>query len=260
MTVMEWAERTYEGADGRSYATLIHGGAVSLELRELTVEHLFTPFQFDGEGRTPSRDYRTLSGMVVLRDQSIHVAGVQHATVSEVPVSITGYDEEAPKGGAGWTDRARRGWPCNLGTFFDEKQDAYRWFCTAYMSAGFFDKLIDLHHSGRLRTLKLNLKLDLFVEAIRRYLPDPVTDFYLVPEKGDVKTPSTALGFVEDVDVVETTISLQPLDMISDEAAPVPSDAAARPDHDKRVETLEHDLTELKNVVDELKKRSWWRP
>jgi hypothetical protein len=256
---MEWAERTYEGPDGRSYATLIHGGAISLELRELTVEHLFTPFQFDGESRTSSRDYCTLSGMGVLREQSIHVVGVQNATASEVPVSIAGYDEVAPRGGAAWTDRARRGWPCNLGTFFDEKQDGYRWFCTAYMSAPFFDRLLALHHSGRLSTLRLNLKFDIFVEAIRRYLPDPVSDFYLVPEKGDVKSPSTALGFVQDVDVVETTVTLQPLDQIRDETAAAPREDDAEQERDKRVETLERDLAELKSAMEDLKRRSRWR-
>jgi hypothetical protein len=259
MAVIEWSERTYEGPDGRSYATLIHGGAISLELRELAVEHLFTPFQLDGENRTPSRDYCTLSGMGVLRDQSIHVVGVQNATVSEVPVSITGYDEEAPKGGASWTDRARRGWPCNLKTFFDEKQDAYRWFCTVYISAAFFDKLFDLHHSGRLCTLRLNLKFDIFVEAIRRYLPDPVSDFYLAPEKGNVKSPSTALGFVEDIDVVETTVRLQPLDLIPDGKIPVLGDDDDAQNHDKRVEALGRDLADLKSAVEELKKRTRWR-
>ena len=49
MTAMEWAERTYEGPDGKSYATLISGGAMSVELHDLTVEHIFTPFQLDGE-------------------------------------------------------------------------------------------------------------------------------------------------------------------------------------------------------------------
>jgi hypothetical protein len=255
MAVMEWAERTYEGPDGKSYATLIHGGAMSLELRELTVEHLFTPFQVDGENKTASRDYCTLSGMGFLREQLIHVVGVQEATTTELPVSITGYDEEAPKGGAGWTDRARRGWPCNLGMFFDEKRDVYRWFCRAYISASFFDKLLALHHSERLCSLRLNLRVDIFVEAIRRYLPDPVSDFYLVAEKGDTKFSSTALGFVEDIDVVETTVNLQPWDSIPDDQAPISHDDGSDKDQDKRVEALERELAELKSAVDELRQR-----
>jgi hypothetical protein len=256
---MEWAERIYEGPDGKSYATLVHGGAISLVLRDLTVEHLFTPFQLDGENRTPSRDYTTLSGMGVLRNQSIHVVGAPAATASEIPVSIAGYDEEAPKGGAAWSERARRGWPCNLGTFFDESEDSYRWFCTAYISSPFFDKLLTLHHGQRLSTLKLNLKIDMFVEALRRYLPDPVTDFYLVPEKGDAKSRLTALGFVDDVDVVETTIALKPLDLTGDADASALPDEGAEQDYGKRIETLEGELAEIKAAMDTLKQGSRWK-
>ena len=254
---MEWAERIYEGPDGKSYATLIHGGAISLELRDLTVEHLFTPFQLDGDNRAPSRDYCTLSGMGALRGQSIHVVGAPTATASELPVSIAGYDEEAPKGGAAWSERARRGWPCNLGTFFNEAEDGYRWFCTAYIASPLFDRLLELHHAQRLSSLKLNLKIDMFVEALRRYLPDPVTDFYLVPEKGDAKSRLTALGFVEDVDVVETTISLKPLGLRSAAEAAVLSDEGAEQDHGKRIEALQGELAEMKALLEKLKQRPW---
>jgi hypothetical protein len=119
---------------------------------------------------------------------------------------------------------------------FDESRDSYRWFCTAIISTTFFDKLLALHQAGLLCSLRLNLRLDIFVEAIRRYVSDPVSDFYLVPEKGNAKSPSTALGFVADLDVVETTVALQPLGLRRDDEASASPTEMIEQESDKRVE------------------------
>jgi hypothetical protein len=190
---------------------------------------------------------------------TIAVIGAQGAETSQLPVGIKGYDEEALQGSSLWNERAQQGWPCNLGTYLDEDSGTWNWFAEAYISKSLFEKLTELHRLKLIKTLRIALRLNIFVPSYEKYAPGPVTEFFLIPKDGKVNFPSSAMGFVEDIFIKEVSIPLHSHEI--DKQSNL-SSASANPSSSPnadRLSILEHDVAQLRKTVDRLERRSWWR-
>ena len=154
MTTTKWPKRTFVGHDGTSYVTSEFGSLVGIKVKDFTFEHIFLPFYHDHlDGKTSSSDDQALwsDAEFTFSKTSIEVVDAPKSKTYRMPTAIKPMDEEAPDGGSEWVEMCKKGWPCRMGTYRNERTGEYEWSASVFFKRQLFELIVELYVSKRKR-------------------------------------------------------------------------------------------------------------